>query len=418
MSRARRRLAWLLAALGLLLTLALLAAWLLHPERVGPWLLRQASQATGLELGTRQPIGYRLLPHPSIDLGQLHAREPGAATPLLSAGRVQVAVPWSTVRGRDLQVTRLAVEDLEVDIARLQAWLDARAPGDGPVTLPVLANGLSLERASLHHPDWRLEALSLRLPRFVPGQPVEPTVEAELWLGPRRMPLSATARLVVAPSLAVAVERLQARLLDAPGHSHPSYTLLLEDGQLDGGADGLRMVGRRIGIDIGQTDPDFDLGLVLDGPALQLSAGRLSLEPTPATVAGGPWIPALQGELAANLDDGLVLGFLGVMPDWPERWPALPAPLDQPAPTQLRLAYEGSLGLDAPLELSAERDGASAWARVELQPLLDWLDDADAHATTLPPGEGWLQARRIELDGATLHGVRVELEAAGGDGGD
>ena len=89
---------------------------------------------------------------------------------------------------------------------------------------------------------------------------------------------------------------------------------------------------------------------------------------------------------------------------------ALPEPLassDSPLPIALRYRDAPDLSGDAGLRL--ERDGARFDGSFRLPDVLAWLEVRETD-TPLPPLRGRLEARRIEIAGAQLHGVVVEFE--------
>ena len=98
-------------ALGLL--------WLAQPRNLAPTVLGLAGNALGLEITAEGAADYRLRGTPQLVVRGLSAREPGAAQPLLTAERVLIALPWSTLRARgsDLTATRLELDAPVLDLA-------------------------------------------------------------------------------------------------------------------------------------------------------------------------------------------------------------------------------------------------------------------------------------------------------------
>ena len=99
-----RRIVFALVALAVLLVLV--AYWGTRPERVSALVLQQIGKALGLEITATGASQYTLEGGPRIVLRDLVAREPGSKGVVLRAKRIDVAVPWSTVRsgGADLAI--------------------------------------------------------------------------------------------------------------------------------------------------------------------------------------------------------------------------------------------------------------------------------------------------------------------------
>ena len=113
----RRRWVWL-GVLPALVLLALLGARaLLEPERLSAFLLREASQATGLQLALSQPADVGFWPDLHLELGGLTATAPGATAPLLRVAQVDAVLPWSALDSDALQVRSLRLVSPQLDVA-------------------------------------------------------------------------------------------------------------------------------------------------------------------------------------------------------------------------------------------------------------------------------------------------------------
>lgn len=361
MARWRRRLAWtlgVLVALGLLGSLVI--GRLLQPERLGPALLARGGEALGLVLEA-EAFDYRLRPAPAVVLEGLRATDPATGAVVLRAERLAASLPWSTLRaeaGATPTITALALEGWTLDLAALQAWLAAR-PAAPPAPLPTLAEGLDARDGTLAGDGWRLRIDALALPRLAEGEPAAIEASGAFALGEQAWPL------------------------------------VLEVEATPRGASGLAL---------------DDLALALggaDAPEALRLAGRLAL-------AESTWL-ALEGRLA-----GWPLG-------WPA-FPALPAPLRAPAeasPLALSLALRDgdgdgeatalslALAQDAPADGIADA-GAAARTTLSIDGPLDALAgwDPSAPGDPLPGVALRLQAPRLELDGALIEGLEIELAPA------
>ena len=94
---------------------------------------------------------------------------------------------------------------------------------------------------------------------------------------------------------------------------------------------------------------------------------------------------------------------------WPQQWPALPLPLSaSTSPLPFALDYNGAMAFSDAASLSLRRDATALDARFRLPEVLAWLD-AGNHGSPLPPLVGTLSAPKVEIAGATLEGVELEL---------
>ena len=182
-------------------------------------------------------------------------------------------------------------------------------------------------------------------------------------------------------------------------------------GRLHEGTDGLGLDGLRYAADAryvgGEVDEAFALGIA---GRLRYREGRLTLDPLGVGVDGHTLVPELEAGGRLSLDDALAMQLEGTLARWPATWPALPEPLassDSPLPIALR--YRGAPDLSGDTELQLERDGARFDGGFRLPDVLAWLEVRDTD-TPLPPLRGRLEARRLEIAGAQMHGVVVEFE--------
>lgn len=342
--RSRRR--WLaLAALPLLLLVVVLAApWWFDARRVATLALAQADAATGLAWSFDGTPELRWRPRPWLALPRLAARDAEGRT-VLAAERLELALPWSTLRGESLRIEAIAITSPDLDLDAAIAWWNAQPPGDG--ILPVL-DGLRIDDARVRWTGGALGGLDLSLPRFAIGEAMQATLSARWESMPD--PGGATTNAPSAPAdLRVQLEALP----EAPP---------------------LRLASLRVEV-------------AGDGPVPTLKAtGRLQF---------APWQLDLDGELAA----------------WPQAWPALPAPLPAgTAPFAFSIAQSGTSALDAEARVALRREDVEVELRGVPASLLAWQDDASA--APLPPLQGRATAAVVELEGARLEGVRIDLAPA------
>lgn len=365
-----RRWPWILAALAVLLALG--GWWInrqLEPQRLTALVLARAGAALGLELTIDGMPEYALRPEPRLVLPRLVVRQPGAATPVLTAARAEVSLPWDTILGGEsLVITRVGLERPVLDLAALAAWQATRPAA--PFELPTLTRGLSVREGRVVGADWTLEALALDLPELRPGQAANASLAGTYRNGTTTLSfdgkLSAATAGLASPLQLQAKGRLRKGDIDAP------WSLDFK------GAYDAR--GEHPSVDIAA------LALDSESPLPDMTAaGRV--------VFGEPTTIALKGEL----------------PSWPGTWPVLPAPLpDATAPLAYALAYQGAADFSAPLHLEVVREQTRVDSHFVLPELLAWLD-ADA-ANPLPPLLGTVETPSLVIGGATLDGVKVQFE--------
>ena len=396
----------------LLLAGVLLAGWLLQPRRAGATLLSLAGNALGLQLRA-QGIDYRLRGTPQLVLRNVEAKRPGDATALLRAKRVFVSLPWRTLRSRgaDLTVQRIELDAPVLDIPALQRWLATRPPS-GKTRIPVLTGGLRVRDGRIDNDDWRIDGLAIDLPSLHPQRLLRAQVRGRYLDAPLSIPAD----------LAIAVAHPQ-RLLDgAPtgvagvgtltlagaGWRIPAQVFLA--GPLRLGKDSALMKPAKVGIAArylsGPTSAPFRLGL--HGPMAFNNAIWRFVPVTVALDGKGP-VPDARARGSVSVGRRLRLHLDGALAGWPQGWPALPPPLSgSTSPLTFALDYNGAMAFSDPASLALHRDATALDARFRLPEVLAWLD-AGSDGSPLPPLAGTLSTPRVEIAGATLEGVEVEL---------
>lgn len=398
-------------AVVLLLLAALAAALLMQPRPLARLVLGSVGQSLGLEISFEGDARYRLRGTPMLEVHDVTLRAPGGGAPILQAARVLVSLPWSSVRDRGaspLVIDRIELDAPVLDLAGLQAWLAARPPGEGG--LPTLSRGLALRDARLVADGWTLEALDLDVPRFADGQPLAADARGVLRLAaPTRLHfdlrLAATAPANGAGVAARGRVRLEGDDWQLPAFAAASGPPRVDDGIL-------RVTPLRLGLSAeyrGDGEPlRFTLGA--HGP-LRLRDGTWTLVPAALVLRGEGVVPQVGARGRAAWGRALLLELAGRMPAWPGSWRALPAPLGtSTSPVAIDATYAGASDLSSPVALDLRRDDAEASARFRIDEVLAWMDAA-ATGTPLPPLDAQARAPRIDIAGAVLEGVEIEIEA-------
>ena len=417
------------ARIALVVALVLLASGLalrfaLQPQRATRFLLDRIGHSLGLEITASGNAGYRLRGTPQLVLRDVVAREPGAAAPLLRAGRIFVSLPWSTVRagGDVLAATRLELDAPVLDLPALQHWLATRPPSAR--RLPSLSAGLRIRDGSILNDDWRIDRIDAELPLLAADQPLHARLRGRYLDPPLTIPVD----------LAVAIVRpgalVQARatgfatagqiVVERGGDWRLPATVKLS-GPLTVGKDDLRITPARLGVAASYETRDtrlpFALGvhgpLLFDEAVWTLSPAGVALRGRGDTEASDP-VPALDARGSLALGRRLVLRLHGALAHWPRAWPALPVPIGQSrSPLPFALDYTGQPDLSDIAALRLQRDAARFDGRFRLQDVTGWIAADDNTVSPLPPLDGKASAPRIEIAGARLDGVEITIEDPG-----
>jgi hypothetical protein len=181
-------------------------------------------------------------------------------------------------------------------------------------------------------------------------------------------------------------------------------------GPLQLGKDDLSISPAHLGMaaryESGKTALPFTLGL--HGP-LRFDEATWVLAPVGVALRGNGPVPSLDAHGALALGRRLVLQLDGRIAQWPETWPALPAPIGQSTSAlPFVLHYIGRADLSEIATLHLERDATVFDGRFRLPDVMTWID-ADK-LSPLPPIDGHATTPRLEISGAQLEGVEVGID--------
>jgi len=421
----RKRTALVAGSLVLLvLLLGLALRFALPPDRVAGLILGQVGRALDLEITASGASEYRLRGTPMLVVRDVVARQPGAKAAILRAGRIHVALPWSTLRARgaELTATRIELDAPVLDLPALQAWLATRPPGERRI--PTLTDGLRITDGRIDNSDWDVDGLDVDLPALFPEQPMRARLRGRYLDPPLRIPVD----------LAVAVVRPAALLGDAPTGFATRGRLIVArndwqlpasvtlSGPLRIGGDHLQVVPARIGLagrfqtlPRGPDATELSFALGLHGP-LRFDEATWTLAPAGIALRGGELLPDFDARGAVALGRRMVLQLRGRIAAWPDAWPALPPPIGQSSsPLPFELDYAGDPSLAGITRLQLERDATRFEGRFRAFDVVDWID-AREHGSPLPPIDGTVTTPRMEIAGAQLEGVEITLDEPTIDG--
>lgn len=343
--RRRRWSLYVGAVIVLLVVLVSLLRHFMQPERLSATLLAEAEKATGLSLELAAPADVSLWPDLNIVLRGLEARSEAGAWPILAAERVELALPWGTLWGREVEVHALRLYRPRLDRDALALWLAARPASTGPAAplrLPRLRAELLISEgrvAGRAHEAWELAEIDMRLSRLMPGEDFRLALGFTYQDGEQRLPLR----------------------LDATGRLHPQG-MPLELAPL-----ALRLLG-----------PDNEESLRLNGHIELAWPHRLQL--------------LLEGRSHY----------------WPAEWPELPtAPAEAGDDYALRLEFVGTPDLHGPLKIEFSRGELQSRLEADANALLGWASQPTTRS--LPPARASAEMPVLEREGLRIEGLRIEL---------
>jgi hypothetical protein len=365
--RPRRR--WIV--LGVLVVLALLGWWFverqLQPQRLTTTALDYLGDSLKLDIAFEGTPDYAFKPEPRLRVPNIVVTDPATGKLVLRAKRLEVSMPWATVRGGPLVITRLELDEPTLDVDGLQQWLAARP--EAPFELPTLAKGLAVADGTVLGNGWSLDEVDLVVPRLAQGEPVALEYSLQAHRGDTHAKLAGHARLDAASAASRYAVQARVELARDP---EPLEAKIDSTGSY------------RIGDD-----------------TFALQADKLDID------GAGP-IPTLMGEAWIDKRAQLGAGFRGELAGWPPQWPALPQPIAQAdGPYPVVLLYRGRTDFSDPLRLGLEVGPASLDARASVPEMLAWIDAPGT--SPLPPLTGTLMAPQLDFEGVTLRGVRAEL---------
>ena len=412
-----RRIGKRLLRLGAILIVVLLAGllvagWLLQPQRAGRYLLQALGDELGLQI-TAGNIDYRLRGMPQLVLHDVTTKNPGD-TPLLQAERVFVSLPWRTIRarGKDLTVQRVELDAPVLDIPALQRWLATRPPSKD-TRIPVLTDGLRITRGRIDNDDWRIQDLSIDMPSLHPERMLRARVRGRYTAPPMSIPAD-LAIAIAHPARALAgqhtgIAGVGTVTMANAGWQVASHVFLA--GPLRLGKDSALVKPVRLGIAAryrsASTTLPFRLGL--HGP-MAFNNATWRFVPASLFLDGDGAIPDATARGSVSVGQRLRLHLDGLIAAWPDAWPTLPAPLSaSTSPMPFALEYKGAIDFADIASLELERDATRFDARFRLPDVLAWLD-AVATDSPLPPLQGSLSTPRVEVAGAVLEGVEIEID--------
>lgn len=402
MTRAKR---WFVASAAAVLLLALVAYWGTRPSRVASFVVSQLGNELGLEISATGASEYRLRGGPRLVLRDVVARQPGGKDVLLRAKRIDVALPWSTVKsgGKPLAITHVELDVPVFDLPALQRWLASRP--ESQQETPTLSDGLRVRDGRVLGAGWSVDAISLDVPRVMPERSVDVRVAGRFVDAPMGVPFDLVAQLSK-PANGAALTARGTVDVEQPDWKLASRVQL--SGPLLVGDD-IRIAPLRMSTASRYTAKDLDVpfAFAVNGP-LRIAGSTIALSPAGVALRGDDVVPDFEGRAAIAYTDKLSLHLDARLAEWPDTWPALPPPIGQSrSALPFVLDYVGPPDFNDVAHLQFARDDTRFDGRFRLPQILAWIDAEDG--APWPPLAGHVTTPKLEIAGAVLEGVDVHL---------
>ena len=370
---------------ALVVVCALVLAHFLNPARLTALILARASSSMQLQLRTSAPGSFALRPEPRLILPGLTATVPGERTPFFSCGQVELALPWSTLRGRGTGISSIVLKSPDLDLQAMQRWRATQPPSTVPVKLPTLTHGLHVYDGTLRGANWKVSSLDLGLPSLADSARTQ--IDASGKLSHNGIVSGFALTMHSTPSGAGLGLRVDG-----------AHLLLKADGELPSmTADGKLLASDK-----------FDLAFQGSLQSMPLKWSAMSdssfaqAGDTPFSIAVNASPPAIDtGHAAATAPQDLRLHFALGNPDrqpaldldvqltggaqldttikgqlsrWPNAWPSLPATLTtNAAPIQFNANYQGLAASNVPIAFAVKRGDALSQGTASLAEMRVWI---------------------------------------------
>lgn len=368
LSKRARRIWIFLIGFGLMLGIG--AWWVnlqLEPTRLTSTVLGKIGEELNLKFQFDGKPSYAMKPEPRLVLPNLRVINPADDKVFLSAKRVEISLPWSTILGDTPHITRIEADDPVLNFPGLQAWQATRPVT--PFKVPTFTNGLEINNGQFLDAGYSINNIQLTLPHLEDQQPVEADVSGEFEKDKTKI-------------------SFKGPLTIAKAGLNSGFTLDSK-GELNFGDKPMPYQIKTSG-DFASLEKSFDiktkaLGLASESP-----------------------LPNLQAELDLSFGETLKMDSRGIIAEWPKDWPALPAPLNkQTKNIPFQLAYAGKSDFSDAISLKLDIEQNKFSSSLKIAEVQTWLAKSDG--SPLPPLQGQFDIPVIQLDGVSLEGVSIEI---------
>ncbi len=368
LSKRARRIWIFLIGFGLILGIG--ALWLnqqLEPVRLTNTVLGKLGKELNLKFEFEGLPSYAMKPEPRLILPNLKVINPIDNQVFLSAKRVEISLPWSTILGDTPHITRIEADDPVLYLRGLKAW-QATRPAT-PFEVPTFTSGLEINNGQLVDDGYSINKIMLSLPYLEDQQLLEAEISGVFRQG----------KTIVS---------FNGPLTIAKAGLNSEFTLDSK-GELSLGDQPLPYQIKTAG-NFASLEKSFDIKMK--------TLGLTSESP----------LPNVQAALNLSFGDQLKIDSNGTLAEWPKDWPTLPAPLNKQTkniPYQLNYAGKPDFSDALNLKLDIEKNKFSS--TIKIAEIQAWVDQSDG--SPLPPLHGQFEIPHIQLDGVSLEGVSIEI---------
>ena len=175
LSKRARRIWIFFIGFGLILGIG--ALWLnqqLEPVKLTNTVLGKIGKELNLKFEFEGLPSYAMKPEPRLILPNLKVINPIDNQVFLSAKRVEISLPWSTILGDTPHITRIEADDPVLDFKGLKAWQSTRPAA--PFEVPTFTSGLEINNGQFVGDGYTINKIMLALPHLEDQQPLEAEV--------------------------------------------------------------------------------------------------------------------------------------------------------------------------------------------------------------------------------------------------
>lgn len=368
LSKRARRIWIFLVGFGLVLSIG--AWWInkqLEPAKLTHTVLGKIGQELNLEFEFDGLPSYAMKPEPRLILPNLKVINPADKKVFLSATRVEVSLPWSTILGDTPHITRIEADNPILDFRGLRAW-QATRPAT-PFEIPTFTSGLEINNGQLLDDGYSIKKIQLSLPHLEDQQPIEAQVA---------------------------------------GLFQQDKTIVSFNGPLTIAKAGLNSdftLGSKGELNLGDKPLPYQLKAAGNYASLEknfeLTAKTLSW------TSESP-LPNLESNLFVSIGDAMKLRSSGLIAEWPKDWPVLPAPMNQQTKNiPYQLEYSGNPDFSDAISLVINIEKSKLDSSLKIADIQQWIVQKDG--SPLPPLQGRLETPDIQMDGVSLEGISIEI---------
>lgn len=368
LSKRARRIWIFLVGFGLIMSVGVW--WInkqLEPTKLTRTVLGKIGEELNLKFEFEGLPSYAMKPEPRLILPNLKVVNPADNKIFLSATRVEISLPWSTILGDTPHITRIAADNPILMLPGLRAWQATRPVT--PFEVPTFSSGLEIHDGQLLDDGYSIKNIQLSLPHLEDQQAIDAQVS---------------------------------------GLFQQDQTIVSFNGPLKIAKAGLNSEFSL------ESKGDLNLG---DKPLpyqIKTAGNYASLEKSFDLVAKTlSWrsespLPNLESSLFVSIGDAMKLKSSGTIAQWPNDWPALPAPMNQQTKNiPYQLNYSGKADFSDVISLVINIGKSRLDSSLKIADIQQWVEQKNG--SPLPPLQGRLETPDIQLDGVSLEGISIEI---------